>query len=81
VTDVICVAVKPPRPTWVTRTVAANEEKKTDEGSLMWPPELKPNPTAAPDPPEAQTSTRAATKGTLDILTNCKIFFEIAHKI
>jgi hypothetical protein len=61
-TDVIRTCSKAPRPTWVTRSAAASEGKKTDEGTMMWPPEAKSNPSVVADPPQAQILTPAATK-------------------
>jgi hypothetical protein len=61
-TDVILACSKALCPTWVTRSAAASEGKKTDEGTMMWPPEAKSNPLVVADPPEAQTLTPATTK-------------------
>jgi hypothetical protein len=50
-------------------SAAVSEGKETDEGTMMWPPEAKPNRSAVADPPEAQTLTPAMTKQALHILT------------
>jgi hypothetical protein len=55
VTNVIRIFANARRPTSVTRSVADSEGKKTDEGTMIQPPESKPNPMAVADPPEAQT--------------------------
>jgi hypothetical protein len=52
-TDVIRACSKAPRPTCVTRSAAVSDENKTDEGTMMWPPEAKPNSLVVADPPEA----------------------------
>jgi hypothetical protein len=75
VTDLIHVFANAQWPSWVTPNVAASRGKRTTEGRMMWRPELKPNPMAVADPPEAQTSTPATTKRASDILTNCAILF------
>jgi hypothetical protein len=70
-TDVIRACSKAPRSTWVTRSAAASQGKKTDEATMMWPPEAIPNPLVVADPPEAQTLTPATTKQALHIQTRC----------
>jgi hypothetical protein len=75
VADVIRVFSNAQRPTWVARSVADSEGKKTDEGTMMPPPEPKRNPMAVADPPEAETSTAATTKRESDILVNWRIPF------
>jgi hypothetical protein len=62
-------------PSWVTLSVAGSEGKKTDDGTMMWPPETKRNPMAVAAPPEAEASTPAATERASDILTDCKTLF------
>jgi hypothetical protein len=52
---------KAPRPTWVTRSGTVSEGKKTDEETMMWPPEAKLNLLVFADPPGAQTLTPATT--------------------
>jgi hypothetical protein len=56
-TDVIRACLKAPRPTWVTRSAAASEGKRTDEETMMSPPEAKP--------------WLVTTKQALHILTRC----------
>jgi hypothetical protein len=58
----------------VTHSATAGEGKKTDEGTMIPPPE--PNfisdPVAVADPREAQSLTPATIKKASDILTNCR---------
>jgi hypothetical protein len=61
-TDMIYGCSKAPRLIWVTRSAAVSEGKKTGEGTMMWPPEVKPNRLVVADSPEAQTLTPATTK-------------------
>jgi hypothetical protein len=68
-TNMIRACSKGPRRTWVTRSAAPSEGEKTDEGTMMWPPEAKPNLLVVADPPGAQTLTSATTKQALHILT------------
>jgi hypothetical protein len=65
----------------VTPNVAASEGKKTDEGTIMRPPERKPNPMTVADPLGARTWTPATTKQASDIVTTAKSGFETAHGI
>jgi hypothetical protein len=75
VTDVIRMFANAPPPSWVTHSVADSEGKRRDEGTMIQPPEPKPNRVIVADPPEAQTSTPATTKLASDILVNWKISF------
>jgi hypothetical protein len=56
-------------------SVATSEEKKTEEGTRMSPPEPESNPVAGADRPEAQTLTPAMTKRVSDILTKRTIYY------
>jgi hypothetical protein len=58
----------------VRNSVATGEGKKTDEGTMMPPPEpnSKSGPVAVVDPRETQILTLATTKELFDILTNCR---------
>jgi hypothetical protein len=58
-------------------STAAGEGKKTDEGTMMPPPEpnSKYDPVAATDPRETQSLTPATTKDAFDILINCRNWF------
>jgi hypothetical protein len=60
-TNVIRACSKAPRPTWATHNAAASEEKKTDDGTMMWPSEAKSNPWVAAEPPDAQTLAPSTT--------------------
>jgi hypothetical protein len=72
-TDVIRACSKTPRPTRVTRSAAGSEGKKTDEGTMMWPAEAKPNSLIVADPLEAPTLTPATTKQALHILASPEV--------
>jgi hypothetical protein len=46
----------------MTSSAATSDEKKTEEGTVMSPPEPESNPAAVADPPKAQTLTPATTE-------------------
>jgi hypothetical protein len=79
VTDVIRVFSAACWPSWVMLSVMVSDGKKTKEGTMLWPPEPKPNWVTVADPPEVQTPTPATTKQAFDILAHCKYRFEIVH--
>jgi hypothetical protein len=57
----------------VTHSAAIGEGKKTDEGTVIGPPEheSESEPVAVADPHETRNPTPAATKEASHILTNC----------
>jgi hypothetical protein len=57
----------------MTSSVAAEEEKKTEDGMMMSPPEPESNPATVAHLPEAQTLTPWTTEQASSIPTNCKI--------
>jgi hypothetical protein len=61
----------------VTLSAATREGKKTDEGTMMSPPEpnSQSDAVAIADPLETRSLTPATTKEASDILTNCRNLF------
>jgi hypothetical protein len=74
VIDVIFVPRNGKLPIRVTLSVAANEGKKTDEGTTMAPAECGSNSVAVADLPETQSLTPATTKEASDIQIKLQIW-------